>query len=53
MEKCEECGKRLSPMQANDSYNATYTIGDEGKYLCRKHMDAHRRNEWNEESKRL
>lgn len=37
--ECEECGVDLSPQQAEDSYHATFTVGDGGVVLCGKHLD--------------
>jgi len=46
-EECEVCKKTLSPMAIQDSYHATYDLGEEGSVLCRKHLDPLRREKWN------
>ena len=44
---CEECGKALAEHQAQDSIHATHEIGgNDGRVLCRKHLDAHQRQGW-------
>lgn len=45
-DECEKCGKKLSPMAVEDSYHATFSIGEPGRVFCRKHLDEHRREKW-------
>lgn len=39
LQECEECGTKLSPVEAEDSYHSTFKVGEGGSVLCGKHLD--------------
>jgi hypothetical protein len=41
--ECEECGRAISPIEAEDSYDVTFQVGRGGSVLCGKHLDEQQR----------